>query len=197
VPRGKQSSERLALEERRQLELVVLLRVVDDAEVELAVPKAFHLLARDQVGDVRSRVVADLLERTKEAQQPLDRQVRDAADAKARRFLPGALRFRDGKLEGGEDITRLLEKNPARLRRGHHTARPVEKLDAEGVLQLPDRLREWRLGDMEALGRPAEVKLLTDRHEVPEMAKLDSLGCWAPAVGRPVVVVTKRLGGQI
>src|SRR5690606_10209940 len=40
---------------------------------------------------------------------------------------------------------------------------------------LPNLLAERRLGDVEALGRPAEVQLLGDRDEVPEVSELHPL----------------------
>jgi len=63
VPRRKQRCKRLALEERHELELFVVLRVVDNAEVEIPAPEACNLLGRVQVRDVRSSVPAEALER--------------------------------------------------------------------------------------------------------------------------------------
>jgi hypothetical protein len=37
------------------------------------------------------------------------------------------------------------------------------------VFQLPDRLREWRLRDVQPLRRPSEVELLADGKEVAQV----------------------------
>jgi hypothetical protein len=49
----------------------------------------------------------------------------------------------------------------------------VEELAAELCLERPDLGREGRLGDVQPLGGAAEVQLLGDGQEVPEMPKLE------------------------
>lgn len=147
------------------------------------------------MGDVRSRVGPDLAKRTEKAQQAFDRQVWDAADAKARHLLAGALRLRDCEFEGGEDLERLLQKHAAGVGRCHDPARAMEKLHAEVVFELTDRLRKRRLGDVQALGGLAEMKLLADRDEIPQVTKLDPFGRTAPLV-RAGMRVTRRRKGQ-
>jgi len=41
------------------------------------------------------------------------------------------------------------------------------------VFQLPDRLGEGRLRDVEPLSGPTEVELVTDREEVAQVPELD------------------------
>jgi hypothetical protein len=45
--------------------------------------------------------------------------------------------------------------------------------NSELRFELPDRLGERRLRDVEPLSGPSEVELLADREEIPQMAKLD------------------------
>ena len=52
----------------------------------------------------------------------------------------------------------------------------MEELNSEPALQLPDRLRERRLRDVQALGRASEMPLLGHGQEVAQEPKLDSLG---------------------
>ena len=196
MTRRKQRRQRLALEEGEELELLVLLRVVDDPEVELAALEPLHLLRRDEVRDVRY-CVAELLQNPQEPQQTFNRQVRDAADAKRRALLPGAPRFGDGEVERGQDLACLLEEDPPGVGRHHDPARPVEQLDAEIVLELPDRLRQRRLRNVQALGGAAEMELLADRHEVAQVPELDPFRDRPPGVGTPLFVATRRRGAQI
>src|SRR5205807_6449489 len=64
-------------------------------------------------------------------------------------------------------------EDAARLCRGHDPARPGEELDAELLLELPDRLRERRLRHVQPFRSTAEVELVEDREEVAEVAQLD------------------------
>ena len=46
---------------------------------------------------------------------------------------------------------------------------PFEQLQAELGLELGDRLRERRLGDVELLGRARDLSLFRDGHEVAKL----------------------------
>jgi hypothetical protein len=48
----------------------------------------------------------------------------------------------------------------------------VEQFQAEFAFQPPDLLADRRLDDMQPLGGLPEVKLLSDRYEVPNLAQL-------------------------
>lgn len=74
----------------------------------------------------------------------------------------GAVQDRAGLVE--EHLTRAGERDAAAV--------AFEQGDAKASLELLDRPRQRRLGDAEPLGRPAEVQLLGDRDEVPELAGL-------------------------
>ncbi len=54
----------------------------------------------------------------------------------------------------------------------HRPGGPHEQGAAHEVLQLPDLLRERRLREVQAPGRPAEMQFLGDRHEVPQVTQL-------------------------
>jgi hypothetical protein len=71
-------------------------------------------------------------------------------------------------------LPRLLGQDVCRQGRPHGAARPGEELDPELALELADRLRERRLRDVEALGGTAEVKLLVDRKEIPQLPNVNS-----------------------
>ncbi len=67
----------------------------------------------------------------------------------------------------------FVSKDPAGVGLRDDTARPSKQRDAELVLELPDRLGEWRLRDVEPLSGPAEVELLADCEEVAQVPQLD------------------------
>jgi enamine deaminase RidA (YjgF/YER057c/UK114 family) len=62
------------------------------------------------------------------------------------------------------------------VRQLHLATRANEEVGAELGLELPDRDAQRRLCHVQADGRAAEVELLRDRHEVPQMAKLGHAG---------------------
>src|SRR2546423_12975103 len=76
-------------------------------------------------------------------------------------------------LEARQHLSGLLCEREARRRRSDDTARAVQKLHPELVLELADRLRKRRLRDVEPFGRMPEMQLLADGEEVPEMPELD------------------------
>ncbi len=85
----------------------------------------------------------------------------------------GLASFGEGTVKGREDVTRFLREDPARLCLGHHATRTPEEGDTEFAFQLPDRLGEGRLRDVEPFSGPSEVQLLADCEEVAQMPKLD------------------------
>src|SRR3954451_9931147 len=83
-----------------------------------------------------------------------------------------------------QDMPGLLEQRPSGD--GEHDAarRAVEQPHAELLLELADLLADRGLGDVEAIRRTAEVQLLRDRDEVPQVTEFHarspsiSLGLW-------------------
>ena len=113
------------------------------------------------------------MERLEEREQPVDRQMWDAADPKR---VPGAhrtLRRVNRELHVREHLARLLREDAPRLGELHHAARPLEELHAELGLELANRLRQRRLRDVELPGRTAEMELLAHREEVAQVPELD------------------------
>jgi hypothetical protein len=72
----------------------------------------------------------------------------------------------------GEQLTRMLGEDPSRIGWRDDAARPPEQGDAQLVLEPSDRLGERWLSDVQPVGRAAEVELLEDGEEVPEVAEL-------------------------
>jgi len=66
---------------------------------------------------------------------------------------------------------RLLEERAAGDGERDAALRAVEELDAQLLLELAHLLADGRLRDVKPVGCTAEVQLLGDRHEVPEMTK--------------------------
>ena len=84
-----------------------------------------------------------------------------------------ALRRLRGALDMEQDRLRLFEEDAARFRQLDPAAPgPIEERDPELRLELQDLLAERRLGHAKAQRRPAEMQLLRDGHEIPEMPKL-------------------------
>jgi hypothetical protein len=80
---------------------------------------------------------------------------------------PGGLnRFR-GPLEDG---ARLDEEDATGVGESNRPGLALEERKREFVLEVPDLAAEARLGDMEAGGRPGDILLLGDGHEVTQMA---------------------------
>jgi hypothetical protein len=76
-------------------------------------------------------------------------------------------------IERVEHASRLLCERHARGGRRDDATRAIEKLDAELLLELADGLRERRLCDVKPFRRMAEVELLTDGEEVPQVSQVD------------------------
>lgn len=85
----------------------------------------------------------------------------------------GPARPARGGRDGVESRSGLVEHHPARVGEHRATAVPVEKPDAEPVLQPADRARQRRLRDPEPVGGTSEVQFLGDGDEVPEFAGLE------------------------
>jgi hypothetical protein len=76
-----------------------------------------------------------------------------------------------------EHAPRLLEHGVAGVCQRDAPLGAVEEPHAELLLELPNLLAHGRLRDVQALRGPAEVQLLGDRDEVPDVAKLHA---WVP-----------------
>src|SRR2546421_12812568 len=102
------------------------------------------------------------MESAEEAEQAFDGQARNAADLQRHPESASPARLDDGVVESREDLARLLGEDAARLCRGHDPARPGEELDAELLLELPDRLRERRVGRGRPRPRPGQTGRLSE-----------------------------------
>jgi hypothetical protein len=71
-----------------------------------------------------------------------------------------------------EDLAGVREQRPSRGRELDVAAVAHEQSHPEGAFKGLDLLRERRRGDVETLGRTAEVQLLGDSDEVAQLAKL-------------------------
>jgi hypothetical protein len=71
-----------------------------------------------------------------------------------------------------EDVTRVLVKGFTRRCESDAALRSREQVKPELPFERADLLAQCRLDDMEALGCAAEVHLLRDSDEIPEMAQL-------------------------
>ncbi len=152
---------------------VVLLGIEEDAEIEVAPPEPFDLLGRGQVRHVSLERRLRLVQGSEKTEQLLDREVQRTADAELRPDAARLACFGDGTVKSCEHVARFFRKDPARFRLGHDATRAPEQGDAEFVLELPDRLGERWLRDVEPLGGPSEVEFLADREEVAQVPKLD------------------------
>jgi len=85
----------------------------------------------------------------------------------------GLARVSHGDIELRERRARLGEKDLACRRERDLPLSTREELDADLALQLTDLLTERRLSGFEPLRGPAEIQLLGDGDEVPEMAQFD------------------------
>lgn len=86
--------------------------------------------------------------------------------------LCNAARLVAGVVDGVEHGDRPPEVRLARPGQLHPASTPGQQADPEFALQLPDLLRQWRLGDVQPFGRPPEVQFLGDRPEVAEVPQL-------------------------
>jgi hypothetical protein len=86
--------------------------------------------------------------------------------------LGGATGAAGGRLGAVEDGAGLVEQHLTRPGEGDAAAVSVQQSHPEAAFQLLDGPGQRRLGDTEALGRPAEVQFLGDRDEIPQLAGL-------------------------
>ena len=183
---GEKRRERLAREEWLPLETFDLAGIVEDAELQLTCTQAPHLLERGEVRHVRPGSQIAVAQGVKEGEQQLDGQVRQAGDSKCRGAArPSSLGHRN--LELRQHLARKLCEDRTRRRHRDNSARPLEETDAELRLELSDRLRERRLGDVQAFRRSAKVQLIAHREEVAEVANLDGSPCHAHNLGVAVL----------
>ena len=83
---------------------------------------------------------------------------------------------------------RLVQECPSRRRQLHAAPGAVEQGDAKLPLEVADLLAQWRLRDVEARRRTAEVQLLGDGHEVPEVTKLHRIELYPIRLNRPIAM---------
>jgi hypothetical protein len=159
----------LAREDGAHLQIVVFLGVEENAEIEFAPAKALNLFGPGQVSHVSLERRLGLVQGCQKTEQPFDRQVQCTPDAELRPYAPGLAPFGDGAVKCREHVPRFLREDPARFRLGHHTTRTPEEGDTKLVFQLPDRLGERRLRDVESLSSATEVELFADREEVAQV----------------------------
>src|SRR5262245_19849055 len=98
---------------------------------------------------------------------------RDIADAE-RAVLTASrtARQRHGPVDLPEKAPDLVEKDGAGCRERHPAPVALEEAQSELVLQITDLTTERRLGDVDARGGAAEVKLLSDGDEIAEVPKI-------------------------
>jgi hypothetical protein len=83
---------------------------------------------------------------------------------------------RAGRFIGlAQDAPRLVEKDGAGGGQRDASSSPMEKIDAQLELELPDLLAQRGLSEMQTLGRTPEVQLLGDGNEVAKSTKLHGL----------------------
>ena len=123
-------------------------RSPDDLRQERGLSDGIHQ-ARDEQ-PVHRRAVSD-------AQQPLVRG--------------GVVRDLDGPIRGGEHAARLIQERPAGIRELDQSVVAYEERHLHDPLELLNLLRQRRLGHVQSTGGAAEVKLLSDRDEVPEVTQ--------------------------
>ena len=100
-----------------------------------------------------------------------ERPVPDGDDLSSRPRRAARLVERDVDL--GERHPRACQQRRPGRRELDVPRGPDEQDGPDVALQLPDRARQRRLRHVQALRRAAEVKLLGDRHEVPQLPQLD------------------------
>ena len=74
----------------------------------------------------------------------------------------------------GQQVARVLEQRRARRGERDAAAIALEQPHAELVLERPHLLADARLGQVQPVGGAAEVQLLGDRDERPELAEFHS-----------------------
>jgi hypothetical protein len=174
MARRKQRHHRRSGEEGFRLDVRMVSRMVEDAEIKLAPPEAPNLLDRGQVSDSRLNYRVVLLQRVEKAKQAVERKVVDAADPKIYFEGAGAPRLGDGEIEAGKNPACLLREDASCFSRTYNPAGALEELDAKVVFELANRLRQRWLCHVQGLGRAPEVQFLEHCEEIPQMANLDA-----------------------
>ncbi|MNY68908.1 hypothetical protein D3C86_2067530 [compost metagenome] len=67
--------------------------------------------------------------------------------------------------------TCALDVGLARIGRLDCARGPVEQAHAQGFFQLPDLLRQGRLGDVQRLGGAGEAAVVGDRQQIAQMSQ--------------------------
>jgi hypothetical protein len=112
----------------------------------------------------------------------------DTADPKVCIESACTPRLDDGEIEAGKNPTCVLGEDAPGFGRAHDPACALEERKAEAVFELPDRLGQRRLSHVQRLGCAAEVQLLEDCEEIPQMTNLDA-GRGSEAPGRRGAIV--------
>lgn len=71
----------------------------------------------------------------------------------------------------GKGAASLLQELLSRMRQAYFAPRALEKLQAKLAFQALDLLAEWRLGDVQLFGGPAEMQFVSYGDEVAQVAQ--------------------------
>jgi hypothetical protein len=165
----QEGGERLPGKERLHLDLCMILRVVEDPELQLVRAETAHLIEGAQVSHVYLEVGDPLLQALQQPLHQLEGKLEAAADSNRRADPAGPARLCHGALDLDENLPRLLGEDDAGLGWCHLPTGAVKQLHGESVLELADRLREGGLRDVQSLRSTSEVELLDYREVVTEV----------------------------
>ncbi len=162
-----QDPERVPAEQQRR-DLRRGERGASDADVQAAVEELLVLLGDagldlvdDQAGVAGLNLVQDLRHRVVARVDDADAQRRGGA-----RRPPGNLR---GSVDVRQDLPRLDQENDAGSGQRDMVRAALEEADAQLTFQPLHLLAQRRLHDVLPVGRPAEVQLLRQRHEIAKL----------------------------
>ena len=166
-PVGHQDAERVLAEQQRG-DLRRGERGAADADVQAAVEELLVLLGDagldlvdDQAGVAGLDLVQDLRHRVVAGVDDGDAQRRGGA-----RRAPGDFR---GAVRVRQDLPRLDQEHDAGGGQRDMVGAALEQADAQLAFQPLHLLAQRRLDDVLPLGRPAEVQLLRQRHEIAKL----------------------------
>ena len=164
---GDQDAERVLAEQQR-CDLRRGERGAADADVQAAVGELLVLLGDagldlvdDQAGVAGLDLVQDLRHRVVAGVDDADAQRRGGA-----RRAPGGFR---GAVHVRQDLPRLDQEHDAGGGQRDMVGAALEQADAQLAFQPLHLLAQRGLDDVLPLGRPAEVQLLRQRHEVAKL----------------------------